>query len=256
MDTIEQIVMAHNGDKTMRDKIVEENIGLVWSIVRRFTNRGYDLEELFQIGCIGLIKAIDNFDVTYTVKFSTYAVPLISGEIKRFLRDDGMVKVSRNLKENGWKIRLASEKISYNKGREATLEEIQEETGIAKEDIVLALDANTEVESIYRTVYQNEGKDVCMADMLVMKEDGSGIGTSGNSVIWEDIEKNKLIDKMVVKQLIGELDDRESKLILERYFNEKTQKDVAKDLGISQVQVSRLEKKILLQLRKKIDKTL
>lgn len=256
MDTIEQIAMAQNGDKTMRDRIVEENVGLVWSIVRRFTNRGYDAEELFQIGCIGLIKAIDKFDTNFEVKFSTYAVPLISGEIKRFLRDDGIVKVSRTLKENGWRIRKEAEKISHDKGREATIEELAMATGLAREDVVLAIEANSEVDSIYRTVYQNEGNDVCMAEILVTKCDGTGVGTTASENIWDDMEKNKLLDSMVLQQLIGELSERERELIRYRYFGEKTQSDVARKMGISQVQVSRLEKKILLQLRKKIENNL
>lgn len=256
MDTIEQIAMAQNGDKTMRDRIVEENVGLVWSIVRRFTNRGYDAEELFQIGCIGLIKAIDKFDTNFEVKFSTYAVPLISGEIKRFLRDDGIVKVSRTVKENGWRIRKEAEKISHDKGREATIEELAMATGLAREDVVLAIEANSEVDSIYRTVYQNEGNDVCMAEILVTKCDGTGVGTTASENIWDDMEKNKLLDSMVLQQLIGELSERERELIRYRYFGEKTQSDVARKMGISQVQVSRLEKKILLQLRKKIENNL
>lgn len=256
MDTIEQIAMAQNGDKTMRDRIVEENVGLVWSIVRRFTNRGYDAEELFQIGCIGLIKAIDKFDTNFEVKFSTYAVPLISGEIKRFLRDDGIVKVSRTLKENGWRIRKEAEKISHDKGREATIEELAMATGLAREDVVLAIEANSEVDSIYRTVYQNEGNDVCMAEILVTKCDGTGVGTTASENIWDDMEKNKLLDSMVLQQLIGELSERERELIRYRYFGERTQSDVARKMGISQVQVSRLEKKILLQLRKKIENNL
>ena len=202
MDTIEQIAMAQNGDKTMRDRIVEENVGLVWSIVRRFTNRGYDADELFQIGCIGLIKAIDKFDTNFEVKFSTYAVPLISGEIKRFLRDDGIVKVSRTLKENGWRIRKEAEKISHDKGREATIEELAMATGLAREDVVLAIEANSDVDSIYRTVYQNEGNDVCMAEILVTKCDGTGVGTTASENIWDDMEKNKLSEQEISKTRI------------------------------------------------------
>lgn len=253
MDTIEQISMAQNGDKTMRDTIVEENVGLVWSIVRRFLNRGYDAEELFQIGCIGLIKAIDKFDIKYDVKFSTYAVPLISGEIKRFLRDDGIVKVSRTLKENGWKIKKEAERIAHDKGRDATVEELADAMGMSIEDIALAIEANLEVESIYKTVYQNEGSEVCMAEVLVTKSDGTGVGSVVCENVCEDVEKEKLLDNMLLQQLIGELTERERTLINYRYFGEKTQSDVAKTMGISQVQVSRLEKKILLQLRKKME---
>ena len=153
------IARSQAGDKEAREVLIEKNLGLVHHIVRRFLGRGYDAEDLFQIGSIGLMKAIDKFDLAYDVKFSTYAVPMISGEIKRFLRDDGMVKVSRTLKENGWKIRQASERIAHEKGREATLEEIALATGISKEDIVMAMEANVEVESIYKSVYQSDGNE-------------------------------------------------------------------------------------------------
>ena len=149
------IARSQAGDKAAREALIEKNLGLVHHIVRRFLGRGYDAEDLFQIGAIGLMKAIDKFDLAYDVKFSTYAVPMISGEIKRFLRDDGIVKVSRTLKENGWKIRQAAEQIYHERGRDATLEEIAEATGIAKEDIVMAMEANVEVESIYKSVYQS-----------------------------------------------------------------------------------------------------
>ena len=133
------IAQAQAGDNGAREVLIEKNLGLVHHIVKRFSGRGYDMEDLFQIGTIGLIKAIDKFDLSFDVRFSTYAVPMISGEIKRFLRDDGLVKVSRTLKENGWKIKQASEKLAHSFGRDATLEEISKETGIAREDIVMAL---------------------------------------------------------------------------------------------------------------------
>lgn len=254
MDTIEQIILAHNGDKTMRDRIVQDNIGLVWSIVRRFLNRGYDADDLFQIGCIGLIKAIDKFDTDYEVKFSTYAVPMISGEIKRFLRDDGLVKVSRTLKENGWKIRQASERLSHDLGRDATLQEIAAATELSKEEIVMAMEANVEVESIYKSVYQTDGNEVFMVDQVVAGHDTNNIGTTVKGTYGEDEEKEKLLNNMLIKQLIDELDDREKELIICRYFYENTQSEVANRLGISQVQVSRMEKRILMEMRKTINK--
>jgi RNA polymerase sigma-E/F/G factor len=231
--TIALILKSHQGDKEARDMLVEENMGLVWSIVKRFAGRGYEQEDLFQIGSIGLIKAIDKFDISYEVKFSTYAVPMISGEIKRFLRDDGMVKVSRSLKENGYKIRQATQFIAHEMGREATIEELAAATELSTEDIVMALDANVEVESIYKTVYQGDGNQITLVDKLVEKSD----------------EQEKLLDRMLLEQLFEILDEKEKMLITLRYYQDKTQMEVAKVLGISQVQVSRMEKKILLKMR-------
>ena len=157
MDNKELLLQAQKGDKAARDSLVKENTGLVWSIVRRFTGRGYEPEDLFQIGCIGLIKAVDKFDPNYAVQFSTYAVPLIMGEIKRFLRDDGLVKVSRTIKENGWRIKKNIQYLTQQLGREPTVEEIKSESGLSTEDITLALEAASEVESIYQPVYQKDG---------------------------------------------------------------------------------------------------
>ena len=231
---------AHQGDKEARDRLVMENMGLIWSIVRRFSGRGYELEDLFQIGSIGLLKAIDKFDTNYDVKFSTYAVPMIQGEIKRFLRDDGMVKVSRTLKENGWKIKKAAEQLAFQLGRDATLEEIAATTELSVEDIIMAMEANEEVESIYRTVYQGDGNEIYLLDKIEAREDVS-VG-----------QTESLLNHMMIKQLLDELSNEEKKLIILRYYKEKTQTEVAKELGISQVQVSRLEKKILLRMRGKM----
>ena len=230
------IARSQAGDKAAREALIEKNLGLVHHIVRRFLGRGYDAEDLFQIGAIGLMKAIDKFDLAYDVKFSTYAVPMISGEIKRFLRDDGIVKVSRTLKENGWKIRQAAEQIYHERGRDATLEEIAEATGIAREDIVMAMEANVEVESIYKSVYQSDGNEIYLVDKLPEKKD----------------DNEKALNHMLLEQLIGELGEEERMLIRLRYFQDKTQVEVAKNLGISQVQVSRMEKKILIRMREKL----
>ncbi|NLL80564.1 MAG: RNA polymerase sporulation sigma factor, SigF/SigG family [Clostridiales bacterium] len=227
------IAKAQEGSQEARELLVEKNLGLVHHIVKRFLGRGYDAEDLFQIGSIGLIKSIDKFDLSYDVKFSTYAVPMITGEIKRFLRDDGMVKVSRTIKENGWRIRQAQEKIAGEKGRDATLSEIEKETGIEKEDIVLALEAGAEVESIHRPVYQPDGSEVYLVDRLPEKRNDNEV----------------LLNHLVLEKLLNELDERERRLICLRYFEDKTQTEVAKQMGITQVQVSRLEKKILLRMR-------
>lgn len=254
-ETAALIERSQAGDKEARERLIEENLGLVRHIVKRFAGRGYDMEDLFQIGCIGLMKAIDKFDLQYEVRFSTYAVPMIQGEIKRFLRDDGMVKVSRTLKENGWKVKQAAERLSQQLGREASLQELSEATGIDIEDIVLALDANVEVESIYKSVYQSDGNEIYLVDQVVggssLSEAGVG-RTMPNGGIHEDTEKEKVLNHMLLEQLLRKLDDREMELIRMRYFQDKTQVEVAKRMGISQVQVSRMEKRILLQLREEV----
>ena len=230
------IERSHAGDKEAREVLIENNLGLVHHIVKRFVGRGYDPEDLFQIGCIGLMKAIDKFDLQFDVKFSTYAVPMISGEIKRFLRDDGMVKVSRSVKENGWKITQARERLQYILGREPTLQELQKETGLSLDDIVRALEAGVEVESIYKSVYQSDGNEIYLIDQLMGDQN----------------EKEYLLNQMLVSQLLDELQGTEKELILLRYFQGKTQVEIARRLGISQVQVSRLEKKILKKMREKV----
>lgn len=211
-------------------------MGLVWSIVKRFSGRGTDMEDLFQIGAMGLIKAIDKFDTSFEVKFSTYAVPMIAGEIKRFLRDDGMVKVSRTLKENCWKIHRETEGFRQQKGREPTIEELSELTGLLPEEIAMAIESAAEVESIYKTIPQKDGSEVCLLDR--MESQGSGM--------------QQLLNKVVLEQLLEELPQEERRLIVMRYLQEKTQSEVAKVMGVSQVQISRLEKRILRQLREKL----
>ncbi len=240
--TKELILRAHAGEKEARDRLVMENMGLVYSVSRRFLGRGYELEDINQIGTIGLIKAIDKFDESFEVKFSTYAVPMIAGEIKRFLRDDGMLKVSRSLKENGYRIKRASDELISRNGREATVEELAAATELSVEDVVMAMEANTDVESIYKTVYQGDGSEIYLVDKVTAQNNAS----SGGQAVGE---QEKLLDTILLKQLLSELDDTERELIRLRYFMEQTQAAVAEKLGISQVQVSRLEKKILLKLR-------
>ena len=252
-ETAVLIERSQAGDKEARERLIEENLGLVRHIVRRFAGRGYDAEDLFQIGCIGLIKAIDKFDLQYDVRFSTYAVPMIQGEIKRFLRDDGMVKVSRTLKETGFRVKQAAARLQQEYGREATLAELSEATQIPVEDIVMALDANVEVESIYRSVYQSDGSEIYLVDQIVGESGGyAGVGQTASGGGWGDAEKEKVLNRMLLEQLLERLDEREKTLIRMRYFQEKTQVEVAKCMGISQVQVSRMEKRILLQLREEV----
>ncbi len=240
MEVMELLKKARAGDKEVRNKLVEDNVGLVWNIVKRFTRRGYDAEDIFQIGCIGLIKAIDNFDTERDVKFSTYAVPMISGEIKRFLRDDGMIKVSRSLKENGWKIKKAADELEQELGRNVTISELAAATELSSEEIVLAMEANSEVDSIYKTVYQSEGKEIYMIDSLTAKNSHA------------DEEKEKVLNHILLKELMDELGEKEKDIIRYRYFEDMTQTAIAQKMGISQVQVSRLEKRILKQMRSKM----
>ena len=235
MDTIELIRRSRAGDKLAREQVITENMPLVYSIVKRFAGRGYDSEDLSQIGAIGLIKAVDNFNVDFDVKFSTYAVPVISGEIKRFMRDDGMVKVSRTLKENGIRIRHVAENLAAELGREATLEELSAATEMKREDIVLALEAGNEVESLHKTVYQKEGNEISLMDRIPSEED----------------EAETIVNQLLLEQLLEELNEQEKKLIELRYFEEKTQTQIAGMLGLSQVQVSRMEKRVLGNMRKK-----
>jgi len=231
--TKELIESAHKGDKQARDILITENMGLIWSIVRRFSGRGYEIEDLFQIGSIGLIKAVDKFDTSFDVRFSTYAVPMITGEIKRFLRDDGIIKVSRTLKETVVKVQRAKEQITKMNGHEPTIEEISKEIGVVSEEIVMALEAGSEIESLYKTIYQGDGNSILLIDKIEEDKNAHEI----------------LINKMVLSDLIKLLTPKERKIIEMRYFDEKTQTDIAKELGISQVQVSRLEKKILARMR-------
>lgn len=235
--TIELIKLAKEGDRKAREQVATENLGLVWSVVRRFAGRGHELEDLYQIGCIGLMKCIDKFDPAYDVKFSTYAVPMIMGEIKRFLRDDGMVKVSRSLKETAYKVYSVREQMMNEHGIEPTIEELASSLEIEKEDIVLALEAGSEVESIYKTIYQNDGNSIYLIDKLVSSED----------------ESQQAVDRLALEELLGQLEEKERSIIRMRYFEDKTQTEIAGFLGISQVQVSRIEKKVLTKMREQMN---
>lgn len=231
--TAELIEKAHQGDSDARALLVEENVGLVWCIVRRYSGRGTEAEDLFQIGSIGLLKAIDKFDLTYDVRFSTYAVPMISGEIRRFLRDDGMLKVSRSLKEISYKACQAKEEFTKKYNREPTIQELSEVSGIAKEELVEAMEASAEVESLHRPVYKKDGSEVELLEKLEKEEK----------------TEEKIIDQMFLYSLLEKLGKEERQLIYLRYFENKTQSETGKRLGISQVQVSRLEKKILKRMK-------
>lgn len=246
------IERSQSGDKEAREVLIENNLGLVHHIVKRFLGRGYDPEDLFQIGVIGLMKAIDKFDLRMEVRFSTYAVPMITGEIKRFLRDDGLLKVSRTIKEDGMKVRLARQKMQGILHREPDLTELAKETGLDVEEIVLAMEAGAEVESIYAGNRQEDGSELCLADRVVAAASGCvGASVGCSSAVETDVEKDRLLDHMLLGQLLGELPPRDRELIRMRYFQNKTQTEIAEILGISQVQVSRLEKKILIRMRER-----
>ena len=234
MDELTKLIqLAHAGDNQARDKLVTDNVGLVWSIVRRFAGRGYDPEDLFQIGCIGLLKSIDKFNLDFEVRFSTYAVPMITGEIKRFLRDDGMIKVSRSVKELGMRVAAVREQMTKKLGREPELNEISAEMGVSREEIAASLEAGAEVESLYRPIGGGEDQNLCLMDRI----------------LDERQEQEEMMNRMVLKQLLEQLSQTDRDIIVRRYFENQTQSRIAEDLNISQVQVSRLEKKILKKMR-------
>lgn len=231
--TLALIERVHKGDKAAREQLVEENMGLVYTVVHRFQDRGCDREDLVQIGSIGLIKAIDNFDTAFEVRFSTYAVPMIAGEIKRFLRDDGMIKVSRLLKESAARAWRAREMLERQTGTDPTIDEIARETGIAPEELVMAMDAASDVESLNQTVYRGDGTPVLLEDRLPDGQD----------------RNEELLNRMLLAQLLQLLEPDERRIIQMRYFEDMTQVQVAGRLGMTQVQVSRAEKKILRRMR-------
>lgn len=234
----ELLALARNGDADAMNKLIEMNLPLVSSISKKFLNRGYDYEDIFQIGSIGLVKAINNFDLTYNVKFSTYAVPMIIGEIKRFLRDDGMIKVSRNVKSLARKIHFYKELLTKKLKRSPTIDELADYANVDKEEILFAIESSNSLQYLYDTIHQDDGAPVLLIDKLSEKsvdDDGS------------------LIEKIALKEALRSLDNKARQIIMLRYFKDKTQVQVAKMLGISQVQVSRIEKKVLAEMRKKLE---
>lgn len=237
-ETMDLIKKAQQGDDNSQTLLVNHNLGLVKSVLRRFVNRGYEPEDLYQLGCIGLLKAIQKFDTNYDVKFSTYAVPMIIGEIKRFLRDDGIIKVSRSLKQTAMKANIAKEKLSKELGREPNIQEIADEICVDKEDIVMALDSNVQPDYLYDVVHQNDGSPIHLIDRIMTSED-------------EDVQ---ILDKITLKQILGQLKPRDRQIIIMRYFKDKTQTEIANMLGISQVQVSRIEKRVLQDMKEMLTK--
>ncbi|WP_352399018.1 SigB/SigF/SigG family RNA polymerase sigma factor [Anaerotignum sp.] len=231
--TQELILQAKEGNRQAKEILLQENSGLVWSVVRRFQGRGVEMEDLYQIGSIGLLKCIEKFDFSFEVKFSTYAVPMIIGEIRRFLRDDGTIKVSRSLKELAARAKRMQEKLQQETNREVTLQELAEALEVELEQLIPALESKKEVESLNAPVSQQE--DLQVQDKLAAKEDGE-----------------QVINRLCLMEALDSLEVKERQIIVLRYFEDRTQTEVAKRMGISQVQVSRIEKKVLERMRKRL----
>ena len=221
--TLALIMKSQQGDKEARDTVFKENAGLVYSMAKRFAGRSVEMEDIVQIGSIGLLKAIDRFDISYDVKFSTYAVPMIIGEIRRYLRDDGMLKVSRNLKENCARIYSAREALEKELGREPILEEVAKATELSVDEVVMSMESGAEVESLHKIIYQGDGNDISLMDRLQEKENG----------------QDAALNRIFLDEILKKLDARERQLIGMRYFKDMTQTEIAAEMGISQVQVSR-----------------
>lgn len=232
-ETLELIAQAQAGDNEAAERLIKENSGLIWSVVKKFTKRGYEPDDLYQIGAIGLLKCIRKFDSTFDVKFSTYAIPMIIGEIKRFLRDDGIIKVSRPMKELATKARYTTEMLTAKNGRQPTINELAAEIGVSAEEIIVANEATTDVESLHATIYQGDGSPIFLIDKVAQSSE----------------DKDQSINILALKQLIERLKPKERQVIVLRYFQDKTQMEVAKAVGVSQVQVSRIEKKVLQSLK-------
>ena len=232
-ETLKMIELAHQGDKAARDRLVQENMPLVWSIVRRFSNRGYEPEDLFQIGSIGLLKAIDRFDTAYEVKFSTYAVPMILGEVRRYLRDNNAIRVSRSLRDTAYKALCAREQLTRLHAKEPTIMEIAQEIGISGEDITYALDAIQTPVSLYEPVFTDGGDPLYVMDQISDKKN----------------REENWVEDLSLLEAMKRLPDRERHIIDMRFFEGKTQTEVAQEIHISQAQVSRLEKNALRSMR-------
>ena len=230
----ELFIKIKQGDEEARQEFIYGNLRLVLSVIQRFYGRGENADDLFQVGCVGLIKSIDNFDITQNVQFSTYAVPMIIGEIKRYLRDDGMVKVSRSLKQLAIKVKMQGEMLSKKLGRDPTIEELAEAIGVEKEDVVMAIESNFSVEYLQGVIHEEEGSPICLIDKISRKGDN---------------EEDKVVDNILLKEVLGKLEKRERQIIMLRYFEDKTQSEIGQILDISQVQVSRIEKKVLHKLK-------
>ena len=232
----ELLLRVKAGDIQARDELIRGNLRLVLSVIQKFTNRGENVDDLFQVGCIGLIKAIDNFDVGLNVKFSTYGVPMIVGEIRRYLRDNSAMRVSRSMRDTAYKVLQAKEAYLAQHQKEPTVEEIAAILGIRREDVVFALDAILEPISLYEPIYSDSGDTVCVMDQVR--------DTKNTDERW--------MERIALKEAVGHLTERERKILSMRFFQGKTQMEVSSEIGISQAQVSRLEKNALRQIRKEL----
>ena len=219
----ELIERAQANDREAMELLVSENAGLIWSVARRFAGRGTEMEDLYQLGCLGFIKAVSGFDLQYGTQFSTYAVPKIAGEIRRFLRDDGLVKVSRTIKENGYKVKMARQAFQMEHGREPTFQEVAMYTKLPQEEVVLAMEASVPVESIHTAFLQSDGSETYLLDRIAVAGTAGNGGGAVRSGCEEDPEKEALLNHILLKQLLQELDEREKELIALRYFQDKTQ---------------------------------
>ena len=231
--TLWLIECAHQGDKKAREAAVEENMGLVMHVVKRYQGKTTDMEDLIQIGCIGLLKAVDYFDLNMDVRFSSYAVPMILGEIRRYLRDDGMLKVSRSLKNIAYQTSKTREMLTVQLGREPSIEEIADATGVEREEIIMAMEASAELESLQKSVYQSDGNEICLEDKVEDRRDAV----------------SELMNHVLLENMLKVLDPEEKSLIHMRYYEEMTQSQIAAKMQKTQVQISRMEKKILMKMR-------
>lgn len=225
------IWQAQNGSKEAMSALIQNNVGLVWNVVKRFSNRGYEKEDLFQVGCIGLVKAIRRFDSEFETQLSTYAVPMIIGEIRRFIRDDGPIKVSRSLKELAYKIELLQSENVKNGKEQFSIQELSEVLEVSKEEIVLSLESQEYIESLDRKIYDDD--ETTIADKILFAKN----------------EYDEVVDKLTIKNMMNILDENEKKIIIYRYFKEKTQTEISKIIGVSQVQISRIEKRALDKMK-------
>lgn len=237
-EQMEMLKRIKNGENDLKDEFIEANLRLVLSIIKKFNNRGENINDIFQVGVIGLIKAIDNFDISQPVQFSTYAVPMIIGEIKRYLRDNSAFRVTRSLRDLAYLISQEKEKHVREKNEEPTIDEICKLVNASKEDVVLAIDSMVAPMSIYDSVYNDGGDQIFLLDQLKNEKE----------------ESEQLIDNIAIKQMLNKLNEKERRIIERRYFQDKTQTELASELGVSQAQISRIEKNALEKIKKRYDK--
>lgn len=237
-ETMELLRRTKAGDQEARRELIEGNLRLVLSVIQRFAGRGENADDLFQVGCVGLIKAIDNFDINQPVRFSTYGVPMIIGEIRRYLRDNSAIRVSRSMRDTAYKVLQVRDKYLAENQREPTVEQIAQELGIPREEVVFAMDAIVDPVSLYEPVYSDGGDAICVMDQVS--------DTRNTDEAWTD--------RIALKEAMKRLDDRERRILSLRFYEGKTQMEVSAEVGISQAQVSRLEKNALNHMKKHVDK--